>query len=370
MADAAAKMVQTALLDTWSVGNSVVPLVTDLTGSVMTGDSIDIPSVAAPTVNTTETANPEAVTTSVDALPVNRTKFINREITDAGMTQLLNGNGNYAMQLMRSSSARLLNAVDLDAIQYLYTEVAGTSAANHFNLGADTLTDTDINDCEAAMREQQGVANSNDGSLFWIMSPTAAGQIKSVADLNPADAVAVAQATGSFTNMGLPMIGNLNGIPAFLNNHVPGRTDSLRHQAAVNGQTSITSNVLTIPLAAGHGFVVGQQVFTSGLTTNVTNPPATAGDGNVVTSSATEITVALTTTNAADNGSTGTVFSASAYAMLVYRDWTFYAANALVPRESLVERSDAAGWALKLTTRIGRVAHAGAVKVIHTSDGI
>lgn len=361
MATNARKAVQTAILDTWSRGASIIPAITDLGGEARGGDSIDVPAIGAATVNTSETASPEAVSNSADALVINRPKYINRAVTQQQYDQLLNGGGNFVTQLMRGTNGDMLNAMDRDVIEYLYSSVAATSVDNHFNLDGGAVTDEDVNDCEASIREQDGVANTNSG-FFWIMSPIAEGKIKSVADLNPADAVNLAQATGQFTNLGLPPIGLLNGIPAFKDNNVPGRVNSQRHQAVISA-SSITTNVLSVTVPSGHGFVVGQQVWTSGLDTNV---PVTA-PSTIVTAGATTITMALTAANDADAG-TGTLYSATAYALLCYAPWIFFAADNVVPKEFLTKREGNAGWSLQLYNQIGRVAHPGAVRILHTRD--
>lgn len=360
-ADNARKAVVSAILDTWTRGPSIFPLITDLGVVTRGGDSVDVPSNGASTVNTTETANPSAVTNTADKMTVDRKKFINDEVTQTQMAQLMNGEGNYQTQLARSAGGSLINDMDRDVVSYLITEVAAASVNNHGNLDGGSLTDVDVNDLVAEMREQDGIANTNFG-LFWLMSPSAEAKVKDVADLNASDAINVVQAMGLQSILGLPTVGLLNGIPAFLHNAVPGRTDALRQQTVATA-SNVASNIVTHTVPTGHGFVVGQQVWTSGFTTDV---PVTA-PATITAVTATTIVHALTAANGA-NG-TGTVYSATAMAMLCYAPWIFFATDGIVPFSELVKRSDAAGWAFQLFHHLGRVAHPGSVKILHTDDG-
>lgn len=362
MADNARKAVVTALLDTWSRGPSILGVLDSVSGGrsnlgpvVRGGDSVDIPNKSAATVNTSETAavNASALGTP-DVLTVNRPKFINEAITQAQYNQLLNGGGNYANQLARSMGADMLNALDKDMVDYLLQTLAwDTSATYHVNVAADAITDGDVADAETLIREQDGIANTNSG-LFWLLSPRAAGGIKQVSEFVPNPN---ASAMGE---VGMPMVGMVNGIPAFYHNAIPGRVDSLRQQGTSTA-VSISSNVATITMVAGHGFVPGQKIWTSGLTTNIA-----VGSAAAITSvTSTQIVVPLSAGDGAFADGAGTIYSGSAMAMLVYAPWVFYGLDGVAPYSDLVKREGAAGWTAQLFHHFGRVGHAGAVVVLH-----
>lgn len=368
MADNASKAVMTALLDTWSRGPSVLGLLDSISGGqsnlgpvVRGGDSVDVPNRSASTVNTSETAAVSASSLGTpDILTVNRPKFINEGITQAQYAQLLNGGGNYARQLTRGMAADMLNALDSDMVQYLIQSLAvdASWAGNyHVNLAADAITEGDVNDTEALIREQDGIANAG-GGLFWLLSPRAANGIKAVADFVPAS-----QPQSGQVQMGVPMIGSINGHPAYQHNAVPGRVNTLRQQATTSACT-VTSNVGVYTVAAGHGFVVGQQVWTSGLTANV----AVSAPATITAASATSLTFAVTAGDGAMADGVGTIYSASSMALLCYAPWIFYALDGEAPFSRLVDREGAAGWTAQLFHHFGRVGHAGAVAVLHGLD--
>jgi len=350
MADNAAKAVESALLDTWSRGPSAAGLLTDLGAVMRGGDSVDVPYKTALTVNTSETASPAATSLSVDALTVNRPKFLNQGITVSQYDLLMNGNGSFAAQLTRGAVGDLVNAVDRDIVEYLISLAYDTSATYHVNVAGDAVTDTDVGDCEAALREQDGVGGNM--GLAWLVSPRAAASIKASTDYIPQDL----QTRG---DLGLPIIASLNGIPVFQHSAVPGGVDSLRQQVATSAVT-VASNVATATVASGHGFVPGQKIWTSGLTTNVAKASAVA----ITSVTATEIVYPLTASNGSLADGVGTIYSASSMAFLMYAPWLFYSDTG-APRPQLVPRTDAAGWALKLSQYIGRIGHTGAVRVLH-----
>ena len=358
MADAARKAVDSALLDTWSWGDSIIPLITDKGPVTKGGDSVDMGYRNSSTVHTSESAAVAATNVLVDTLTVNRPKFINDGITQAQHAQLLNGDGNYARELARSAGADLMFAIERDIIEYLIREVAGASVAAHRNLAADAVLDDDVNITEARMRETRGIANSGRG-LFWLVSPQAESELKSVSQY------AATQNAAQAGVLGLPQIGQLNNIPVFQHNGVPGFADASRITAATSAVT-IASNVATATVPQDHGFVVGQQIYTTGLTSNIAQNLPVA----VTATTATSISYALAGVDGPLADGEGTILSASSMALLCYGPWIGFATDGAQPFTSLVKLSGGAGWTLQLFHHLGRVAHSGAVRVLHLPDGI
>lgn len=364
MADNAKKAVIGGILDTWTRGPSIMGILDSVSSGlsnlgpvVRGGDSVDIPTAGASTVNTSESG---AVSSSSigtpDQLVVNRPKFINEAISQAQNAQLLNGNENFARQITSKAGGDMRNAIDKDLVDHLLTSTAYDAGGSyHVNVAADAITEADVNDAEALIREQDGIANSGSG-LFWLVSPRAAGGIKSVAEFD-------SRGTHNVESLGIPMVGSVNGIPAFYQNAMPGRTDSLRQQVATSAVT-VSSNVATATVSSGHGFVAGQQIFTTGLTTNI----AKASPVAITSVTATEIVYPLTASDGALADGVGTVYSASAMAMLVYAPWVFYALDGEVPFSDMVKREGNAGFTMQMFHHLGRAAHSGACVILHGPD--
>jgi hypothetical protein len=353
MADAARKAVQSALLDTWSRGPSLLPLLTNLGPVVRGGDSVDVPYVGTLTVATSESQAVSATSLSVYTMTVNRPKFINQGLTMAQMAQLLNGNDAFAQQITRASSGQLANAIERDIVEHIITS---TGVAYHVNLAADAVTDDDLNAAEAVMREQDGVANAM-GDLAWVVSPRAAASIKNAADFSY-DSVAPLQG-----GVGLPMLGSINGIPVYTHNALPGAVDALRQQVATSA-VSISTNVATATVPSGHGFVAGQQIWTSGLTTNV----AVGSPVTISSVTATTIVYPLTASDGALADGVGTIYSASSMAMLIHRPWIYYGMDGEIPAVELVKREANAGYGLQLFQHLGRAVATGAAVIVHAPD--
>ena len=223
-------------------------------------------------------------------------------------------------------------------------------------LGLGAVTDDDVNEAEARMREQDGVANSQ-GDLFWLVSPKAAASIKNAADFSY-DSVSPQQG-----GLGLPLIGSINGIPVYTHNAMPGGVDSLRQQVATSA-VSVSSNVATATVASGHGFVAGQQIWTAGLTTNV----AVGSPATITSVGATSIVYPLTASDGALADGVGTIYSASSMAALVYRPWLWYAMDGEIPFVELVKREANAGYGLQLFQHLGRAMATGAAIIMHAPD--
>jgi hypothetical protein len=289
-------------------------------------------------------------------MSVNRDKFINEAITRQQNAQLLNGNGRFASQIMRGMVGDLRNAIDKDMIDHWITSVAAdvtTTPAYHVNLAADAVTNDDVEDLEALVREQDGVANTNEG-LFWLLNPRMAGHVKKVTEF-------VEGKTGN--DLGLPMVARINGLPAFYHNAVPGRVDALRQQTTSSAVT-IATNVATITVPSGHGFVDGQVIWTSGLTTDIAEASAVA----ITSVTATTIVVPLTDGDGAMADGVGTIYSGSSMGLLCYAPWLFYGLDGVQPYAEVVKQTLTAGSTIQMHQNIGRAAHAGALAVIHGPD--
>ncbi|MBK6683998.1 MAG: hypothetical protein IPG45_05950 [Deltaproteobacteria bacterium] len=359
MALNASKAVEKALFDTWSRGVSLLGLVTDKGPLARGGDSYDLPfRSAAFTVNTSEVAAAAATTLTGNAVTVNRPKFVNQAMTMAQQAQLLGGDGAFAEEVAKAAGGDLINSLERDLIEYLIAEIAGgggISAALHSNVAADAVASGDVNDLEAAVREQDGIA-ANAG-LFWLCSPRALASIKSVNGYG-----AQVQSTPEQMKIGLPMGGMLNGMPIYLHNGVPG---AVNRYSVTCASSNIATNVCTATFAVPHGIVAGQQIYTTGFTAGnvLVTAPAT-----VTSTTATTVVFPQTAANGA-NGA-GTIISASAMAMLCHGPWITFATDGAIPSVKMIGREGNAGDLLQLFHHFGRGALPGAAGVLHAPDGV
>jgi hypothetical protein len=341
------------ILDTWSRGPSVIPLVSDLSGEMPNGDTIDaFPQMVAPTIATSESASVESSSISVSQLIKNRDAFVNFGLTETQRLQLLAGQ--YPEQMIRRIVGTMKEYIDRDIVSYALTSLAyDTSATYHGNLAADAVTPGDIADLIGRAKSQDGVSGEG---WAWIGNPMFTASVHS-------NSAYVPNPSGPTNNLGLPMLGVLNGVPYYEHNAVPGNQLSMRQSAATTA-VSVSTNVATATVAAGHGFVPGQIIYTTGLTTNVP-----VGTPVAITSvTATTIVYPLTAGDGALADGVGTIYSASSMALLVRQDRLAYAQDRTSPSPMLVKRETNAGYTMQLFLKYGRVGLAGGVWVLHAPD--
>ena len=341
------------ILDTWSRGPSVIPLISDISGEMPNGDTIDaFPSMVAPTVATSESASVESSSVSITQLIKNRDAFVNFGLTETQRLQLLTGQ--YPEQMVRRIVGTMKEYIDRDIVSYALTNLAyDTSATYHGNVAGDAVTAGDIADLIGRAKDQDGY---NGEGWAWIGNPRFTASVHS----NSAYVPNPSAPTG---NLGLPQLGVLNGIPYYEHNAIPGGQLAMRQQVATSAVT-VSSNVATATVASGHGFVPGQIIWTSGLTTNVA-----VGSPVAITSvTATTIVYPLTAADGALADGVGTIYSASSMALLVRSDRLAYAQDRTSPTPMLVKRETNAGYTMQLFMKYGRVGLAGGVWVLHAPD--
>jgi len=355
MADTAGslKYVIGQILDTWSRGPSVIPLITDISGEMPNGDTIDaFPTMVAPTVATSESASVESSSISVTQLIKNRDAFVNFGLTETQRLQLLVGQ--YPDQMVRRIVGSMKEYIDRQIVEYMLQSLAfDASGTYHGNLAADAVTAGDIANLIGQAKDQDGY---NGEGWAWVGNPRFTASVHS----NTAYVPNPSAPTG---NLGLPQLGVLNGIPYYEHNAVPGGQLATRQQAATSAVT-VTSNVATATVASGHGFVAGQQIFTTGLSANV----AVGSPVTISSVTATTIVYPLTAADGALADGVGTILSASSMALLVRSDKVAYASDRTSPTPMLVKRETNAGYTMQLFLKYGRVGLAGGVWVLHAPD--
>ncbi len=351
MADGSLKFVQSAIIDSWSRGPSIIPLISDLSGDMPNGDTIDaFPTMVSPTVATSESSAVESSSISVTQLIKNRDAFINFGLTQTQQLQLLNGQ--YPEGMMRNMVGTMKESIDRDIVLFLLQSLAST-ATYHGNLAADAIAPGDIADLVGFAKDQQGVSGTG---WAWIANPRFTASIHSNSAYVPNPNVPTPE-------LGLPQLGALNGIPYYEHQAVPGSTNAMRQQVATSA-VSVSSNIATATVASGHGFVPGQQIWTTGLTTNV----AVGSPVTISSVTATTIVYPLTATDGALADGIGTIYSASSMALLVYQPRIAFGQDRPEPSPLLVKREANAGYAMQLYMKYGRAGLSGACWVLHAPD--
>lgn len=230
------------------------------------------------------------------------------------------GKGDYVAKVARKVLASLRNdrdSRDCNYLAFLAAFVAGSSTPEtHVNPTVAALTLPMVRTAVARMMSEQGVSKSD---LAMMVHPFGVANIASLPGWRDH------QINVEEGALGIRQVGSFDGIPVFEGQGVP------RSRVAAVISSAIASNVLTLTVGAGHGFVAGMEILTAGLTTNITSAVA------ITSVTATTIVVPRTASNDAANGA-GTVRQAtgSAWNMIVNRDRLWEATQGretrLIPR--------------------------------------
>lgn len=347
MADARAKAVLEVLSDIYSRSRFAIDSVTPLREPLGMGDIIEVPSISALTVTASgaTTTAPQAITTNILSLNANLDPMINALLPRLASTQLMNGK--WAEAVGRQAMIMLKNNMDETFLQFLGETVAwltGSTATYHDNVAGDTLTSIDWLNSKAGLLAQDGAQEQN---LIAFVSPYAEASIRSIAAFVPNFAEA------EKGNIGIPMLGRVHGVPLFMTNSIR------RNKSVATTAASITTNVATATVAAGHGFVPGMLITTTGLTVNATVAVA------INSTTATTIVYNLTGADGAMADGVGNVVDASSWNIMmdVAQVWT---AQQLGPMVRIVPDFQTTGDALQLSTIWGRQARAAYTRVLHS----
>lgn len=344
MTDAIEKKVWMELYNNFQEKDYVFPLMTDLTGQLGRGDTIEIPNhSSAPTDSVATTrAAPESYTPSVTTLSLNQDVFYNVSLPAMETPQRLGGA--WATQLARRMAFDAKNAIDSNLIDYLNTSLAyDSSATYHVNPAADTLTDGDLAESIALVLSNTGRRRDR---LAFLMHPYGSASVRAIADFVPANGKA------DSGDVGLPALGFIGGIPVYESTQIN------RQRTVAATASAISSNVITLTVAAGHGIVPGQKITTAGATADIDTAAA------VTSVTATTVVAPLT---ACDDGTNGaaTITVQSTENLLVDRDSVFVALQQ-APHVRRVPDPESAGDALQLFTSYGRVGETTGIAVLNS----
>lgn len=349
MADNRGKAVLAELADLYSRSSYAIDIVDDLREPLGLNDSIDVPSIGQLTVSASGagTIAAQAVTTSALTVLADRHPFINAALPSVDQIQLMGGQ--WAPKVAAQATQQLKNRMDEDLCRdYLARTLAyDTAATYHDNLSAVSLTSAAILNAKANMLAQDGVQESN---LAMIVSSFGAASLANVAGV---------QYTGAQLQpgqVGIPKIAEFFGMPIFM-------TPAVQRSLTIAGTGTITSNVATVTVAAGHGFVPGAMLYTSGFTV--------AGGANIAVGSAVAVTSVTATTVTfpltGTNGSigSGSIIMRSSMNLLIDRAG-IHVAQQVLPRVRVVADPTSSADNLQVSSIWGRIGRPGRCRVLHS----
>lgn len=350
MADNRKKEVLRALADLYSREHYAIDLCANLREPLGRGDTVDIPNLGTLTVEAdgqNPTGSPVAQAVSTPALPLvadlHPTIFADLPLVD--QIQLLDGG--WADGVALDATTQLKNSMDNGLLSYAAREVAfDTDGTYHENAAGAALTDTMVLNLLASQRSDHDGAHR----LAMFVHPFGNGAIQKISGFQPNIQVS---AEDALKKVGIPLLGMLYGVPVFETNAVR------RNISSAVISSSITSNALTLVVAAGHGFVPGMLITTAGLSENVTTAAA------ITSVTATTIVVPLTATNDATNGA-GTVAGRTCMNVLVDVAQGLYVSQQRMPTVDIVKKQGQTGHELQCSSVWGRRGRPGWIRVLHT----
>lgn len=344
MADLRSKAVLAALIDRISARYPLSSIFTDLGPAMKLGDSIDIPTFTdALTVQDASSSGAsvaltiETASATANNLVIDKHKAVFLDIPK--FQRMFDLEGAWASQIANTILTKLWNYVDADLYDDLVLNAGfSTSGAYWVNAEADALGTADINLAMAKMLAQDGVRKED---LVWVFNPYGSGSLANISAWQPQPSFLGGD------KLGHPTIGFLNGVPVV-------ESQKVRSQiTAACTAVSISSNVATVTVPSGHGFVPGMKITISGITT----PLTVAAAISAVT--ATTLTVPLTASDGAMADGAGTVTCNISCNGLVHRPWAFRAMSQM-PEIRIVPREARDSDVLQATMLWGKKSLAGA----------
>lgn len=348
MADNRSKQVFGQLLQIHTRAQYLADQCTQLAEPLKAGDTIDVPIPGTLTVgsavNTSTLAaqdvSAEAHGLTTATLSCSLQPMINVQLPAGDETQLMDGN--FAAALSLNALQQLRNAIDDALYTYLLSLAYTTSGSYHDNAAAGTLTPQTLLQSIGSL-DRAGSVREN---IRMFISPEAMGSL-----------AALQQYTSESGNqsgvIGPPRVGTVFGIPVYASRSVGFQ------RTYASSAYALTSNVMTITVAAGHSFVPGQLITFDTVTAggDIATPTAIASVGT------TSVVLNWTASNSSATEA-GTITAQDSACLLVDSGATFVALQKLpsVRRVMVSNR-----WAdnLQVAAIWGRIGVAGHVRAIH-----
>lgn len=341
MTDARVQAVLSGLAEIHKRGSFILDLVDRMDGLAGGGDRVQIPDIGVLAVESTGAAvagSANDATPNVLNLVVDKDPAIYIDIPKLQNMQTMGGRGNWAKQVSMQALLQYRNAMDASFLEYMATGAPTFSLTGDYtvNPAGDALSVVDYGDAIGILEDQDGSFLPN---FAWVFGAGGAKSLRTLSTFQPNE-----NSADGF--LGIPRLGSLMGIPVYQTNSV-----KKRHSVATSA-ASIATNVATLTVAAGHGFVVGELATTSGLTANATTAVA------ISAVTATTIVLAITASDGAMGDGVGFVTSASERCMLIDRQFAHGAIQAM-PEARIVEGKKTTTDELQISGAFGYVARPG-----------
>lgn len=346
MADLRAKNVLSKMIDLSSRNFYALDVAsTPMREPLGKGDTIEIGSVDDLTVRTAGSSaqTPQAVTNSLITLVADREPWINALIPQMASMQLVDGN--WADHVAEKAVVQLKNYIDREYQEHIIAQawVTGTASTYHTNVGSDTLSSIDILNAKATLLSNDG---SMEQSLVLLVHPYGEASIRSISTFVP-------NATDAeMGNLGITKLGRVHNVPVFMTTSVH------RRRTVASTAWSVTSNVLTITVASGHGIVAGVPITFDTVTAGGDQATSTA----VTSTTATTVVLPLTASNGSATEA-GTITVQACENLLIDRGHAYSAIQKGFGTR-IVPQSDTTGDALQISSIWGRIARAGRANVL------
>lgn len=348
MADIRSKAVLHELADLYSRFAFAIDIVSNLTSPLKKGDSIDVPSIASLTVyaDGSSSQSAQSVSNSALTLVADRHPWIPAILPAVG--QMQNMDGTWAAGVARQAGLMLKNKMDEQLLgDYLAVSLCYDGSATYQdNVAAASLTAEMILNTKATLLGNDGTMPQD---LALFVSPYAEASIQKIPGFT------LNMNTISQGALGLPFLGTVCGVPVYTTNSVK------RLHTVATSAVTISSNVATATVAAGHGIEVGVKVKNAGLTNSSTN--TTAQTVSAVT--ATTVVFPYTASDGAQGDGVGTLIVQSSMNIMMNKAQVFVAQQAM-PQGRIVQDPSTTGDILQVSSIWGRIGRAGHVRVLHS----
>lgn len=353
MADLRSKHVRQKLADIHSRAHFILDMVDRAPDrEVAAGDILGIGSIGALTVSSSgATVNSvQAVSNSELALTVNRDPSIHFGIPMVDKIQDLEGS--WSDQVAQTALINMRNFLDSDFLEYCASGTSGdvspawdTAGTYHVNrTSTNSITRDDILTARSILLGQDGGFPQN---LMLVVDAYAEAAIMNIAEFIPSFSKAEEGI------LGIPQLGSVFGIPVFSTNSV-----EQRHDYPCTGVT-IATNIATVTMAAGHGFVPGELITIAGITTPLTTAAA------ITSVTSTTLVVPLTAADGAMADGVGTVTGQNTRCLMLDRSFVG-AAFQKMPSFRVKPQTGTTTDEGEVSCLWGRRGRSGRVVVIHT----
>jgi len=331
------------MLDIETTGSSdALGAFSDLSDDAKPGQSITMVDVGTLTVNTGggNAISAQSLSPNTYKVIVDQPAFAN--IYVESIDSLVGVNGNMVSEVGKAALRRIREYVAGDIIDQARDILVGAADVGRVvNAGAATLTDAHVHAAISGARKAAGAIGQE---ISVVGSPGFAAAAKGLVNYRPPMAGAV----------GVEAVSYVDGAKFFETNALE---SSAGDRSVATSASTISSNVGTQTVAAGHGFIRGMLVTTAGLTANATTATA------VTLTASTSVACAITAGDGAQVDGVGTVSSASSLGLVVVKPWVGFAIAQ--PEVHIVKSPTRAGWLVQVSAYYGVKVRPGGLVAVH-----